>query len=286
MASGVERHEEVLARLYVREVADVPVILHDTPDLTGVHDYDLFRDGQVEALEVSIWADKEQMEAEVLQRDLYRRGTKFPSLHRHWEVQVLPSARLKQLGGKLIPHLQSLENHGINFLDCNNASMATDPNVRNMVTPLRRLGVLHVRSFVRDGHVGMVNIIPGASRAVSFIADDALSMIETHVTSSYTSDILQKLRRSGRTRLHVFLWADRAGCPTPYWNLGDLFQSLPTREPDFPSMLTDLWCVGASGGWLWEKMRGWRTVPAPYTALSAISEEESSLLRSLHAQRR
>jgi hypothetical protein len=285
MASGIERHEEVLARIYVREVADVEVILHDTAGRTGVHDYDLIREGKAEALEVSIWADKAQMEAEVLQRELYGSDLNFPNLHWRWRVQVLPRARLKQLSGRLLPHLQALENDGVQVLDIEDTSLPIEPNIESVAISLRRLGVTHVRSSARDGDVGSIEIIPGAGRDVSFVADDALLLIESHVTSSYTADILKKLLLGERARRHVFLWADRAGCPTPYWNLGNLFQKLPTREPRFSSVITDLWCVGASGGWLWEKGIGWRTVPAPHIALSAISEEESSLLRSLHAKK-
>ncbi len=274
-----------MARLYVREVRHVAVLLHDTSDRIGAHDYDIIQDGRMEALEVSIWADKDQMEAEVAQRELYRRDVKFPSLRKHWMVQVAPRARLKRLSDRLIPHIQSLENNGINVLNVEDASLPIDSNASNTVASFRRLGVTHIRSSDRRDEHGSIDIIPSVSRDVSFLADDALSLIEKHLNSGPASDILAKLLLSERERRHVFLWVDRVGCPTLYWNLGDFFQRLPSREPKISEVITDVWCVGASGGWLWGKGFGWRTVPAPHEALSSISEAEWNLLRDLHARK-
>lgn len=285
MGSGLERHEELMARLYVREVMDAVVILHDTSALIGVHDYEISQQGRMEALEVSIWADQDQMEAEVVQRELQQRDVKFPNLRKHWMVQVTPRARLKQLRGRLVPHLQRLENEGVNVLNIADSSLSTDSSASAVAVSLRRLGVMQVRSGGRREEHGTVDIVPSTNRDVSFLADDALPLIEEHLNGDTTSDIMAKLCLSGHERRHVFLWADRPGCPTPYWNIGNLFQRLPNREPDFPKAITDLWCVGSSGGWLWGKGIGWQTVPAPYEALRAISEGESSLLRDLHARK-
>ncbi|MFD1273278.1 hypothetical protein ACFQ51_20690 [Streptomyces kaempferi] len=245
-----------MARLYVRETTGVEVVLHDTPSLSGAHDYDLVGNGEVAALEVSIWTDKAQMEAEKLQFENYARGRRFPALQHSWQVNVLSRTRFKGLSEKLIPHLQYLEGAGIRILHMENCPESLDSQVRIVGATLERLGVVSLLSFKETARNATIDIIPCSQSLVPFESNDALSLIESHMNSHATSDISKKLLRSGRTRRHAFLWADRAGCPTSWWGAGNLYKRLPTREPAFPDAVTDLWCVGGSGGWLWGKGKG------------------------------
>ena len=257
-----ERPDERRARDAVARETGLDFIF---TDLNGSVDYTT-TDSRA-ALEVTRFTDP-----------LVRRDLDVASKHDHvlplgtsfdWWVTFDGHPKHEGLAIRLRDPLVALETHGLCEYDhaAMNWWMDTTPTLRSSARELRRERAGHAQALHRGANP--TQLFVSSSGGWTYGGPDAaLEMLESKVFSD--DGHLQKLKATGAPSRHLWIWTDFAteGGLRRAFEVGE--QRLPTRAPNFPEALTDLWCVDefSCRGWHWSRSTEWIWVNVP-EALSA-----------------
>lgn len=238
---------------------DVEVKQHDDGSTPGMHDLDLFRDGQrFGAVEVTSAADSESIPL----WKLINPGQRWiePQLAGGWLVAVLPSTSGKSLRTQLPPLLADLERVGVTEVPRQVGRQ--DP----IAAQLSQLGVVYARqgATAHQGSIYATIQLPH-EKSGGWVADtgDALaSWLTNWIVEPSQADNLQKLGRSGATERHLFVVIP--GFTTAPFSVVDLLlrdtAPLPTVPPTLPPEVTHVWAMStwaSGGGFRWSPTEGW-----------------------------
>ena len=182
-----------------------------------------------------------------------------------WVIQTRDYPHLKSLRDDVIPQLRVLTLHGITEYHKSQHEwwMSKVSTLKEVLFAFNKASVEYVkRQSVlekREGDLAEVVVLP----MVNWIyggPDSALEIIETEQLNE--PDNLEKLRDSGATNRHLFIWVNQ----NTDRNVLDAFNAerigLPTRAPRLPEEITHLWVVNIETevGWYFEPIEGWRLV--------------------------
>jgi hypothetical protein len=253
-----ERPEEQAARHLIDRVAGIRLEFADTH---GSVDY-LYTDGVVAgAVEVTRFT-RQDLRAST---EAWARGAEAPyesrALTHSWWVGVAnDKVRHKELGKRIEPHLQVLEGFPTGkwfFAQVWEGDPGIDVTLRSAI---RGLKAEHVDSAqwieFADDPVSRIHISPHGGWMAGK-ADSALDMVESFIRDH--PDNLAKLSASAAERRHLFIRID-------FHTIGNVRTNvegeLPTRRPDLPESVTDVWVVNEQDqGWYWSGSSGeWQRV--------------------------
>ena len=204
------------------------------------------------------------MDAWVKQR---ARNSDMPSPDRSWNVAVsAKKVRYNGLAQRLEPHLRVLEDNGVDLVDDTAIASMAPGQVRDAALAIVAERVLRAKVFpTKDPSMRRLFTTPMGSWT-SRGADDALGIIEKYLAAS--TDNQRKLAEADTDQFHLFLWldSDTDGAVAATFTAleahdGQLID-LPSRPPELPDPITDLWVIHrATGrGWMYSFAAGWRPV--------------------------
>lgn len=267
-----ERPNEIEARVFLSEQLGVEMRHADT---NGGVDY-LFDapEGRTGAVEVTTVTSAQAKAGNAAWLRMRQEQQPTRAVQQCWRV-VLDEERAVYQGviDRLIPHLAALENAGVHSFDENQLPVwltGGSHDVRAAATGLRAHAVVQAavveRSAPHDEHHVFVSRMGGWTAKGS---DDSLRLLEQELSGR--PDNARKLAAANVDQEHLFVWVDddtpgeiarpfRGGHVSDWDHFG-----LPSRDPELPDHISDLWIVDrrSSAGWRWSRGQGWSAVSAP-----------------------
>jgi hypothetical protein len=255
--------EEVLAARVLNHVLVVH-IAHT--DVNGEADLAFVAPGGLPAaVEVTFLTDQQikvAQDAWVRERE---REYVVTQLRSSWNVTVEgDSVKYKLLRQHLEPHLASLEAAGIADYDrwsIGHRLLDTMPEVVRALASLRVVQATVIKT--KDPSIQHIFISPMGGYTARG-SDAALDEIEEYLAGR--TDNLRKLESAAAAERHLFVWLDRdtPGSVARPFTGGRIVEEfdhfgLPSRPPELPGPVTDLWVmhVGTGMGWRWGGGLGW-----------------------------
>lgn len=269
--------EEVLAARVLNHVLGVHVA---HTDVNGESDLAFVVRGNIPAaVEVTFFTDQQTKVAQDAWVREREREFVVTQLRSSWNVTVQgESARYKLLRQNLEPYLAALEAASITSYDqwsIGHRLLETMPGVVRALAALRVVQASVMKT--KDPSVQHIFISPMGGYT-SRGSDAALGDIEEYLLRR--GDNARKLEASKASERHIFVWLDMdtPGAVARPFTAGRIVENfdhfgLPSRPPELPGAVTDLWVVhiGTGVGWRWNEAVGWEALDlqAEFTEWSA-----------------
>lgn len=236
---GDER-EHAAARVIAAHIG-AQVVLHDDGSAPSMYDLEIrYTDGRRGAVEVTA-AEDEQLRADYGAIQGPRSVIEDERLTGGWLVLLRSGARVKAARAALPDLLVRFEAAGLDDVSLYRQRKEADTWAHDA---LDSLGVTDTRAgSVRPG---MVALLPALRVAwLSSDPEDVVAFAERFAASR--PDNLHKLGDSGAAERHLFMWGGDVPQDWPSMRpLGLDIEALPSRAPQLPPEITDVW-VAAQG---------------------------------------
>jgi hypothetical protein len=227
-------------------------------DLTGNVDY-TSRDGST-SLEVTRYTNK-QLKVDLVAAQRADFVLPLGGGH-HWIVTFAGYPVFKGLVQRLYPALQGLETHGlVQYTDQMDWWLEHVPTLQDEIARLNRERVIDAQSQVPREEVANLVIMTTGEWTYGG-PNAALELLEARVALDRNHS--EKLGRQPTRRRHLWAWVDDQTDRGLARALGSEENRLPSRSPELPPEVDQIWVVDeVSGrGWLWDGT-SWSFVQVP-----------------------
>src|SRR5918999_3186840 len=229
--------EECARRILQRELRR-PAVLHDDGRRPGLYD---LRVGDAEAPDIAI----ECVGAvDSVRTETWNIGPAQGPLSLHlagdWHVVLRPHARMKEIKSRLEDVLQECEL--ANMSGFRPVDWSLEHHNPHIFTALDALRIDSI-TCVREVGAGQVDFgMTGTGGAVDPYGSAVPGWIEEFLNAPDRRDVIEKLKRSGAVRCHVFVGVSFVGVPWPVESyLGDRTEYVPAISPTLPSCVDAVW---------------------------------------------
>jgi hypothetical protein len=246
--------DEELARLFLRSVLRVPVVVHDRRSGHSTYDLEIhYPDGRRGAAEVvSTRTQRQAAQLGAVHRVGY---TEDQRLIHSWIVRVPPEAVISRILPVLPEFLADLERAGITDLDPNHSYG------RKMHQRRRRLYISSCLAYPpTDAHLPGFYVYPEATAVWVGDGEQIRLSCEEFLADQAQADVLKKLAESKADERHAVIIATdgQLGLHTAV----DL-RLTPSQTPNIDMCIDWLWVIATQHppvqGCYWERQSGWVT---------------------------